>query len=180
MSQFPPPPSGDQPQHPTGYSHQGLPPQFQQGPGPAAGMGKRLLAQIVDVLAIGIPLNAVVRLLLPQPEVSAFASDGEQLSAILSHPSTFLPGLLFLGYFIVAIALRGATVGKTLLKIKVVDAHGNVPGWGPALIRYAVVLAGNLLCGVGALLVYLSPLFDSSGRRQGWHDKAAKTFVVNA
>jgi uncharacterized RDD family membrane protein YckC len=27
-------------------------------------------------------------------------------------------------------------------------------------------------------VVYLSPFFDSSGRRQGWHDMAAKTVVI--
>jgi hypothetical protein len=45
-------------------------------------------------------------------------------------------------------------------------------------MRWLLPMIGSFLCYVGALLVYLSPLFDSSGRVQGWHDKAANTLVI--
>jgi uncharacterized RDD family membrane protein YckC len=31
---------------------------------------------------------------------------------------------------------------------------------------------------LGQLLIYLSPFLDSTGKRQGWHDKLAKTIVI--
>jgi len=34
------------------------------------------------------------------------------------------------------------------------------------------------LGGLWVLLCELSPFFDNQGRRQGWHDKAAKTIVT--
>jgi hypothetical protein len=39
---------------------------------------------------------------------------------------------------------------------------------------------GGLFCYIGALIVYLSPLFDNSGRLQGWHDKAANDVVIKS
>jgi len=35
------------------------------------------------------------------------------------------------------------------------------------------------VCGIGALLVYLSPFFDNTMRFQGWHDKFAETVVIS-
>src|SRR5690606_329790 len=46
-------------------------------------------------------------------------------------------------------------------------------------LRALVVAAGTLVAGVGQLVVLASPLFDASGRRQGWHDKAARALVVD-
>jgi hypothetical protein len=37
-----------------------------------------------------------------------------------------------------------------------------------------------MICGLVTLLVYISPFFDNTGRNQGWHDKVAKTFVINS
>ncbi len=34
------------------------------------------------------------------------------------------------------------------------------------------------MCGIGALLVYISPFFDNTMRFQGWHDKFAETVVI--
>lgn len=95
----------------------------------------------------------------------------------------FLVFLITLAYEVVMIALRGATVGKQLLGVKVVrESDGQVPGWGPALLRWIVPLAPAIIPFIGALgtlVVYLSPLFDSSGRNQGWHDKVAKTLFIS-
>lgn len=91
--------------------------------------------------------------------------------------------LITLAYEVVMIALRGATVGKQLLGVKVVrESDGQVPDWGPSLLRWIVPLAPAIIPFIGALgtlVVYLSPLFDSSGRNQGWHDKVAKTLVIS-
>ena len=91
-------------------------------------------------------------------------------------------GLTFLltaAYEVVFIALRGATLGKQIVGIKVVrEENGQVPGWGASIVRWVVPFVANLVCGLVTLLVYLSPFFDSSNRLQGWHDKAAKTVVI--
>ncbi|GAA2095501.1 hypothetical protein GCM10009759_23800 [Kitasatospora saccharophila] len=77
------------------------------------------------------------------------------------------------------VGLAGATIGKMALGLRVVREHdGQHPGVGGGFIRFIIPMVGNLLCGVGTLLVYLSPFFDNSGKLQGWHDRAASTVVI--
>lgn len=80
------------------------------------------------------------------------------------------------------IGLWGATLGKMAFHIRVVDQRtGRHIGLGPAFVRHLVILAPALLPYVGllaSLAVLLSPLFDNSGRLQGWHDKAANDLVI--
>ncbi len=54
-----------------------------------------------------------------------------------------------------------------ILGIRIVRTEdGRVPGWVPAILRWLVPFVGSFVCGIGQLVVYLSPFFDSSGRRQ--------------
>ncbi|MEV6650426.1 RDD family protein [Streptomyces sp. NPDC051219] len=77
------------------------------------------------------------------------------------------------------ISFLGATVGKMALGLKVVRENtGQVPGIGGGFIRWIIPMVGAVLCGIGQLLVYLSPFFDNSGKLQGWHDRAAGTLVI--
>jgi uncharacterized RDD family membrane protein YckC len=79
------------------------------------------------------------------------------------------------------IAFKGQTPGKMALGIKVLrEDTGQVPGPGKAFIREFVLQAPGLICGILAIVMPISIFFDSSGRRQGWHDKAAGTLVVSA
>jgi uncharacterized RDD family membrane protein YckC len=83
---------------------------------------------------------------------------------------------------IVTVALTGQTLGKWLLRLRVVRAaDGSVPGWGPSLLRWLIQFVAWIpFLLLGAIPMYLSPLWDKSGRRQGWHDKVAGTVVVKA
>ena len=37
---------------------------------------------------------------------------------------------------------------------------------------------GLITCGLGSVLVLISPFFDNTGRLRGWHDKAANSQVI--
>ncbi|WP_327409098.1 RDD family protein [Streptomyces sp. NBC_01281] len=75
--------------------------------------------------------------------------------------------------------LVGGTLGKLAVGIRVVKADtGQKPGLGASFIRWIIPLVGGIVCGIGQLVVYLSPFWDKSGRQQGWHDKAASTMVI--
>ncbi len=79
------------------------------------------------------------------------------------------------------VGLLGATLGKFALGIKIVDqSTGAVIGLRQGFVRAVIPFLGGLFCYLGALLVFVSPLFDRSGRLQGWHDKAANDLVINA
>ncbi|HET6856855.1 MAG TPA: RDD family protein [Streptomyces sp.] len=88
-------------------------------------------------------------------------------------------GLITLLYEWLMISFVGATFGKMILGLKVIKENtGQVPGLGGGFIRWILPMVGSLFCGLGTLLVYLSPFFDNSGKLQGWHDRAAGTLVI--
>ncbi|AJF66885.1 RDD family protein [Streptomyces vietnamensis] len=90
--------------------------------------------------------------------------------------------LLFLAtmlYEWLMVAFVGATLGKMALGLRVVKENtGGKPGLGGGFIRWIIPTVGALLCYIGAILVFLSPFFDSTGKTQGWHDRAAGTLVI--
>jgi uncharacterized RDD family membrane protein YckC len=133
------------------------------GPVPVASLGQRLLARLIDSV-----VYVVVFLVL--------AGTGVVPPVVLAAYEALLFGLIYEFLFV---AYRGATLGKMALGIKVVDQRtGGLIGQRRALVRQLIPFVGALVCFVGALLVYASPLFDRSGRIQGWHDKAAHDLVV--
>jgi uncharacterized RDD family membrane protein YckC len=145
-------------------------------------MGERLLARIID----GIILSVVAVIVLI-PGIVALATSAN--SSATGEPSSRAGGtfgllialvtLITVLYEIGFIAVRGRTIGKQVMGLTVrLEATGALPGWGPAVLRWLIPFLGGLVCGVGELLVYISPFFDNSGRRQGWHDKVAGTVVV--
>ena len=69
---------------------------------------------------------------------------------------------------------------KQARNIQIVKAdNGQPPGAGKALGRWGIPAVANMVTGgIGGLLVYMSLLWDSDKNRQGWHDKAAETYVV--
>jgi uncharacterized RDD family membrane protein YckC len=153
-----------------------------------AGMGQRFLARLIDGLIVGIPL-----VILSVIIISSIAPSAEEIRQ--GKTTNFLVTLLiYAGALIVIsvlyevgmIATRGATVGKSAMGVRVVTAatsaqRGVGIGGGPAFTRWAVMFAPGIIPYVGNLWVlvcYLSPLFDSTGR-QGFHDKAAKTWVLS-
>jgi serine/threonine-protein kinase len=79
-------------------------------------------------------------------------------------------------YFLWPTASSGQTLGKKMLKNKVVDATGYAPGWGRSFMRYVVGFGLENLLIIG-LLGWLWPLWDAN--KQAWHDKIGGTFVID-
>ena len=169
---FPPPNPGFPPQNPGfpgGYTPQAST-GFVQIPGfgtvKIASIGQRLGARAIDTGILFVSYIAISLFL-----------------ALLDFRYGFFVFFLWLIFWLLYewlfIAYRGATIGKAALGIKVVDQrNGGLLGLGPAFIRQLIPTVGSLFFCLGTLLVYLSPLFDNSGRVQGWHDKAANDLVV--
>jgi uncharacterized RDD family membrane protein YckC len=154
----------------------GIPPNIE-----IATMGRRLGAFLIDVIIMSVIMVLLAVLFLGVP---AMASDPKNADNSVLFSTAYLAFLLvdflvFLAYQIALVALRGATPGKMILGMRIVRTeNGQVPGWIPAILRWLIPFIGAFFCGIGQVVVYLSPFFDSSGRRQGWHDMAAKTVVI--
>lgn len=149
-------------------------------------MGPRFVARLIDGVIVGAVLGILGAVLLggAATQVSVDESTGQAtgLGAFFAAYFGFLALAIVLGlaYEIGLIATRGATIGKQVMGLKVVSEQtGGVPGWGPAILRWLIPQLGGLVCGIGALVVLLSPLWDNTGRMQGWHDKVAKTLVLS-
>ncbi|MFB6889956.1 RDD family protein [Kitasatospora sp. NPDC056327] len=165
-----------------------------------ATMGQRFLARLIDALAVGAVIALVMA--LGMASVLGIAKDTEDCTA-LSYPSTAYSDciqqqndaaggvvatmLIMMGvlsvfnllYEWLMVSFAGATLGKMAMGLRVVkESNGQAPGLGGGFIRFIIPIVGVFLCYIGALLVYLSPFFDNSGKLQGWHDRAAGTLVI--
>ncbi|MFC4492707.1 RDD family protein [Streptomyces ovatisporus] len=168
------------------------------GPAQLATMGQRFLARLIDGLIISTVLTIVMIAGLGSaigvgssiddcgtyttPGYSECVQDAQEAS--MGALGVMMVMMLCLAVFLalyewLMIAFKGATVGKMALGLRVVrEADGQLPGAGGGFVRYIIPIAGALACYIGALLVFLSPFFDNSGKLQGWHDRAAGTVVI--
>jgi uncharacterized RDD family membrane protein YckC len=166
-----------------------------------AGLGRRLVARLIDIAAV-LLLNVVVngyfayqwgREFAPiyRDTVNQMANGGSAFSA---QPSSRMDALLWimlivatlvwLAYEAPAVAGGGQTLGKRIMRIKVLPVESTEPlGFARAFRRWMRLgiwtLAWGCL-GFGLLVQFidaLSPTFDPL-LRQAFHDKVAGTVVV--
>ncbi len=77
-------------------------------------------------------------------------------------------------YHTVLVWQNGMTLGKYLMKIKVIDLEtGNTPGFQKALLRASVRIPSEVLFYFGFLMAFFVPL------KQTLHDKVSNCVVVN-
>lgn len=198
----PPPPDPNEPQRtppPPAYGAPNLPDQEALGnvaqansglvsiPGlgtvKVATIGQRALARILDAVILGVAYGILSALGVGAVAQSVDPVTGEVSGGGIAAALGAYVLVLFLGilYEVVMIALKGQTLGKMIMGVKVVkQVNGEIAGWGPSFIRYIIpALASAITCGLGGILVYVSPLFDKTGRMQGWHDNAANDLVIS-
>lgn len=76
-------------------------------------------------------------------------------------------------------ATRGNTPGNAMLGLRTSNLDGFPAGWVAVFLRGLIVAAGFAVLVVGAVIVLISNLWDRNDRRQGWHDKFARTYVFD-
>lgn len=153
MSDFPPPP-------PLNESADHL-----------ATVGQRALAQVLDGLIIGLPLFLLT------------LSFGGDLTDTENSNLAWLT-VLWLGvsllYSTAFVATSGATPGKRIMKLRVVNRDDGSPvNWTYAAVRALVPTVAGVVPVIGFALniaVYVRAFFHPY--RQGLHDAAAGTIVV--
>ncbi len=96
-------------------------------------------------------------------------------------------GALLLVIFVVPSALWGRSPGKAARKLRLANLDGSPCGWRGAIKHYGLVIGALVISGVAitlyAQLFWIVVLFGVSSftrspTRQGWHDRIAKTRVV--
>ena len=136
-----------------------------------AGFLVRFFAWLTDALVMAAPLSALYALRLFASPADAFARP------VLFHYSLIDIAIYLLpvAYFTLTTLLKGATLGKALLKLKVVSADGGRLTFWQVLLRE---LVGRYLSTALLLIGYFLAVPDAEKRTL--HDRIADTRVIYA
>lgn len=132
-----------------------------------APFGKRFLAFLVDEILISFLIFI------------AFSGSFENAKTLLeminiTNSIFFQIVLILIFYQGIFVALYGATLGKMLFKIKIINIYYlDKPSFAYSFLRAIVRILSSFFY-LGYIFAFLNP------QRQTWQDKIAKTWVVNA
>ena len=130
--------------------------------GPRAGFWIRFGAYLLDGIIVGIAAAILII-----------------IAAVIDSPALMVLMLIVvtigsIAYYVVFDGgPKGATPGKSICGIRIVDINGGGPiGYGRAFIRYLM----RIVSGIPFNLGYFWMIWDPE--KQCWHDKVAKDVVV--
>jgi uncharacterized RDD family membrane protein YckC len=141
-----------------------------------AGFGARLVAQIIDSLIVGFVMSIFIIPIFGIGALTGAMDDSG--SAGLFAGLALLPIMLmaFVGPVIYEVFMlsssRQATFGKVIMKIKVIDEHGQKLTIGAAAGRTLVKYLTVNFC----FLLWLWPLFNKE--EQALHDLVVRDLVI--
>ncbi|HWS50592.1 MAG TPA: RDD family protein [Microbacterium sp.] len=142
--------------------------------GQVAPISRRAVAYLIDALiagGLGIVLGG--GLLLAASLTGSL--EGMLATLLVGGP---IVSLILIAWFFVYTMMqsKNGSIGMRAQGLRLESAGDGGPlGFGRTLLR-------NIIFGLAASIVvgYFTPLFDGSGRFQGWHDKVAKSLMVDA
>lgn len=148
------------------------------GPAPGLAYGGfwiRTVAYLIDVVilaGVGLAISSVTGVDLVTVQTSQFSTGTFTSSSVLVSPT--LPGfLVYLLYFAGLWSVRGQTIGMMPFGLRVLRASdGERIGPGRAIGRFFGLILAFAVFLIGVIWV------AADGRKQGWHDKLARTVVV--
>lgn len=175
-------------------------PPYPQAPGPmggqpAAGVPRpgelidRFLARLIDGVILGV-VFFVVNLIFAGIFLQGFVySTGEWLLYWLFV--SVIVTVVNLGYYALLESNNGATLGKQLLKLRVVGPDGRSNptmeqalrrnGWLAIQLVYIIPILGSIVGGLAmlaAVIMIAVTINNDTVARQGWHDKFGSTRVL--
>ena len=125
-----------------------------------AGVGTRFIALLIDAIILWV-VQVIISMVLSQ-----LLRDNVGLTLLINLA-------ISVGYFVVYQESQGQTLGKKVMKIKVVDAQGKKPTMMTFFLREII---GKFVSGIILGIGYLMAFWD--GNKQALHDKIASTYVV--
>lgn len=146
------------------------------GPGQPATRGKRLAAALIDG-GIAIAVFYVLARLTPI-NIWAGARDGMWAPRYSSAAAGYVVFLILQGYLLVT---RGQTIGKALMKLRIVRPDGSLPSAGRLLgLRYGIAQLLAVVPAVGQVYALVDCLLIFRKSRRCLHDQIADTVVLQA
>lgn len=142
--------------------------------GQVAPISRRAVAYVIDAaIATGLSIVLGGGLMIAASVTGSL--EGTLTTLVIGGP---IVSVILLGWFIVYTLMqsKNGSIGMRAQGLRLASAVDGAPlGFGRALLR-------NVIFGLAASIVvgYFTPLFDGSGRYQGWHDKVAKSVMLDA
>jgi len=137
-----------------------------------AGFTERLFAFIIDFALLFIVNSILMRMLqLSDDPLTEVVWELNSLSAIVTNPVFLVSSWLYYA-ILESNKTFQATFGKYLLRLKVVTDQEQKISFGRATGRYFAKFFSSIVFGLG----YIAIIFNK--HNQGWHDMAAKTYVI--
>jgi uncharacterized RDD family membrane protein YckC len=137
-----------------------------------AGVGDRILASLLDLLFV-IAYIAVIAIIMSAIGHTFDGSDDEQMTAIVITTILTLP-LMFYNLLMEQF-LGGQTLGKKIMKIKVLKLDGSQPNFGAYLVRWVFRIVDFML--FNGVVALIAVAVSEKAQRLG--DMAAGTTVVS-
>ncbi|MBN9390605.1 MAG: RDD family protein [Chloroflexi bacterium] len=163
----------------------------------------RIMAALFDTCILFLPLQTIAtfitvnfsqeaRRLLESMTTSPDQSQLEDISALVPGWAILAIYSVTLAYSVLCTWKWGQTLGKRVLRIKIIGKDGKPPTFQAALTRNLFGYAYGLgsvafgLAGFGSVLGFCLQLMVIAGftaaffnrQRRGWHDRLAETYVV--
>lgn len=133
-------------------------------------LGRRIAAALIDLVVVFF-LAVLFAVLFGQAE----ASGAQARAQLEGAPAAVFLGLILL-YYGLGEAISGQTLGKRVMRVRVVRVDGRDAGVGAIAIRTLLRLVDGILF----YLVGLVTVLATGSRRQRLGDLAAGTTVVDA
>ncbi|KAB7705971.1 RDD family protein [Bacillus aerolatus] len=126
-----------------------------------AGFWRRLFANILDAIIVGVPLSVISYFIMGNWDESAITSIGNLLYAL-----------------VVPVVWAGYTIGKRILGIRIAKVNGEKLGFGAMLMRTIVAgLVYVLTLGIGVIVsAFMAGLRED---KRSIHDFIAGTYVTH-
>ena len=134
--------------------------QISQSP---ASLGERIIAQRIDGFLVVCYLIGIT-LLISELNLSFFSN------GLVWMIGVYLPAIFY--HFLMELFNHGQSVGKMVMRIRVVKKDGTTPGIGEFFMRWLLQLVDLGFSGIGALIILIS----KNSQRLG--DLAAGTMVI--
>lgn len=135
---------------------------------------QRLAAHLIDGLIVGVVVNIVsfvVGLIIGATLGGISEKASEAIAQLVGGLIGIVLGWLY--YALLESSPSGATPGKKVLGLQVVDNDGYGISFSQATGRYFSHILSGLLCGAGYLAMLFSP------EKKTWHDQLSNTRVID-
>lgn len=132
-----------------------------------ASIGDRIIARIIDMIVIVLYMLSVSFMLFGGTSILSFLSN--EITIVIFF-AAYLPAIFY--SFLCETFNNGQTLGKRIMKTRVVKADGSTPGMGDFLMRWMLLLVDLHISCIGLIAIICTK------RNQRFGDLAAGTLVI--